>query len=126
MMRQPPLRILVVEDDPDSGQELVELLECHGVLARLAAGSGEARVLEASFRPDFALIDLELGNGSGAALAADWEPNGPRSVLLSGRRLSPQERALFPSQPPPFLTKPLNIMALAALIFPEASKSVQE
>lgn len=116
--RATPIRLLLVEDDPDSAEELAELLESHGMTIRVAATAAEARTLQSNFAPEIALVDLQLGESSGAQLAAEWQARGNTVVvLLSGRELTLAERALFGADgPPPLLAKPLNIHALKELV----------
>lgn len=118
MRRDPPLRLLLVEDDAEAGAELAELLEVHGASVSLAATAGEALRLAASESPDMALVDLELGTDSGADLAAHWHgaPGMPVVVLLSGRSLTPAEAARFREGSPPLLGKPLDLLQLLAAV----------
>jgi len=125
MRRDPPLRLLVVEDDADSAEELAELLECHGVIVQVAATAEQALARAAAFGPDLALVDLQLGDSSGADLAARWiaAAGPPRVILLSGRGLTLPEQERFaavapPGALPPLLAKPLDIRALVALVRP--------
>ena len=67
--------VLVVEDDPVYRGALCRLLVAYGYVARPAASAEAARAAIAEAAPDFALVDLRLGDGSGLdvvrALAAD-------------------------------------------------------
>lgn len=56
-------RVLVVEDEPLVGTLLSQALEHAGFTARAATSALEARALVASFDPDAALIDINLGPG---------------------------------------------------------------
>lgn len=74
--------------------------------------------MAAGFAPEVALVDLQLGQSSGALLAAEWQAGGgPAVLLLSGRGLTLAERALFGADAPPtLLPKPLDIHALMELV----------
>lgn len=100
------LRILVVDDDRDAAEELVELLECHGYVARSASDLATARDAVASFDPDWALVDLLLGPESGLDLVREWGAAArPRVVLVSG--LDPMPEPGVPS-----LLKPIDLAQL--------------
>ncbi len=117
MRRDPAIRLLLVDDDSESAEELAELLESYGVVTALAGSAEHARILANTFAPDIALIDLELGKSPGAQLAAEWQTRGhPAIVLLSGRAPSAAETRLFKTEIPPLLSKPLDLSALIALV----------
>ncbi len=64
-----PLRILVVDDHPDSGESFAELLRLMGHDARVAHSGAAALRTAAGFEPDVALLDLGLPDGDGFGLA---------------------------------------------------------
>lgn len=117
MRRDLPIRLLVVEDDTESAEELAELLESHGFVTRIAATVPQARAAVAQFSPEFALVDLQLGTSSGAKLAAELQAcPPPLVVLLSGRQLTSAEVGMFGTNAPPrLLAKPLDVQALVDL-----------
>lgn len=118
MRRERPIRLLLVEDDTESAEELAELLESHGLVTRIATTVAQARAAVEQFAPEFALVDLQLGTSSGAKLAAEWQACSPPMVLLlSGRQLTSAEVCLFgANEPPHLLAKPLDIHALVDLV----------
>jgi CheY-like chemotaxis protein len=65
-----PLRVLVVDDYPDSGESTVALLGLHGHEVRVALTAAGAVAAAASFVPDVVLIDIGLPDGDGYGLAA--------------------------------------------------------
>ncbi|HEV7804850.1 MAG TPA: response regulator transcription factor [Solirubrobacteraceae bacterium] len=81
------LEIVIVEDHPPMCQGLELLLPHHGFRVTGSAGSAAAgaRMIRAR-RPDVALVDLDLGDGSGTDLAttliAEWP--GTAIVLYTG------------------------------------------
>jgi DNA-binding NarL/FixJ family response regulator len=64
------IRCLIVDDSPQFGQAARELLEEEGIrVLGLAAGGEEAARLARDLRPDLALVDIDLGEESGLAVA---------------------------------------------------------
>ena len=81
-----PVSVLVVDDDAVFRELAAEILAAQGLSVSgeadtLAAGAAVARRL----RPDAALVDVTLPDGSGVELARDLAalPWGPRIVLTS-------------------------------------------
>jgi len=62
------LRVLLVEDDPDSAEGLVQLLTRHGVCVRTAANVGEALDLFDAEPPQVLISDIALPDGDGYGL----------------------------------------------------------
>lgn len=85
---QPSRRVLVIEDNPDAGQGLGDLLELRGHRARVARDgrSGLAAALEAP--PDVVICDLGLPDMSGfdvaRAFRRDDRLRATRLIALSG------------------------------------------
>lgn len=117
MRRDPPLRVLVVDDDGEAADELAELLEAHGAAAWTAATPAEALQIAADKAPDIALLDLELGTTTSIELALHWHghPATPTVILLSGRDLTPAEADQFRTIPP-LMRKPIDVELMLAVI----------
>lgn len=83
-----PLRVLVVDDFPDSAETTAQLLSLHGHDARPVCSYDEAvRVVGGGFAPDVALLDLVLPDGDGCALADELcgaLPARPVLVAVTG------------------------------------------
>jgi len=62
-------RILIVDDDADSADLLVQLLEMRGHDARSANSASEAVAVAAEFLPQVAILDVGLPDMSGYELA---------------------------------------------------------
>lgn len=118
MRRDPRLRILIVEDDAEAAEELAELLEAHGMQVSIATDAVSAIRSVADQRPNVVLVDLQLGNASGADLALAWHdrPGAPLVILLSGRALAPPEAMRFGDKAPLLMRKPLYLPELVAEI----------
>jgi DNA-binding NarL/FixJ family response regulator len=78
------LQVVVVEDHPSMRSGLELLLAKHGFRVIGSAGSvAEGGAMIAARRPDVAVIDIELGDGSGTALARSIGAGGtPVGVVL--------------------------------------------
>jgi signal transduction histidine kinase/DNA-binding response OmpR family regulator len=84
-------RILVVDDDDDSGELLATILRKHGATVTIARNAAEATAAVAQFRPDVLLSDIVLPDKDGytfirelRALGSDeggWIP----AIAISGR-----------------------------------------
>jgi DNA-binding NarL/FixJ family response regulator len=77
-------RILIVDDHPLVREGLIGLLAAQSdfVVCGEASGVDEARQLVASTRPDVAIIDLTLNDGTGLELIKDLRARYPAVKLL--------------------------------------------
>lgn len=64
------LRVLVVDDDPDSNDAVRNVLAAAGAVVRTAASTGEALAVLARWVPDVLVSDLAMPNEDGYALLA--------------------------------------------------------
>lgn len=64
------LRVLVVDDDPDSAESLAFCLQVEGREVQYATGGEDALRIVETFVPHFALIDVFMPKLDGRALAA--------------------------------------------------------
>jgi two-component system, chemotaxis family, CheB/CheR fusion protein len=110
-------RILVVDDETDSADALVELLELEGHTARAAADGELALSSLATFEPELVLLDLGLPRIDGYEVARRLRDRlGPevRIIALTGYRDEPARlrEAGFDGH----LLKPTSIEKLLALV----------
>jgi DNA-binding NarL/FixJ family response regulator len=77
-------RILIVDDHPLVREGLIGLLAAQSdfVVCGEASGVGEARQLVASVKPDVAIIDLTLNDGTGVELIKELRAKYPTIKLL--------------------------------------------
>lgn len=114
----PPLRVLIVEDDPLIAEGIVAVLDGEGLVARAATTGQEALVLVDEFEPDLMLLDLRLPDADGRDvydLIAKRRPDLP-VVFSSGEAM---EEGLEPYLRRPnvrFLLKPFAIDELMKAI----------
>ena len=79
-------RLLLVDDDAPLRRNLVRSLERVGYEVATAESLREAYDVAATFQPDFAVIDLNLGDGHGMELVESLQTLRPglRVVVLTG------------------------------------------
>ena len=101
-------RILIVDDHPGFRASARRMLEAGGFeVAGEAADAASARTAVAELAPDALLLDVQLPDGDGIALAAELSANGdaPEIVLCSSRGADGLGPALEGSGARGFLTK---------------------
>ena len=78
-----PLRILVVDDQPDAADTLAAVLDLFGCPVRACYDGPSALAAAADFRPDACLLDIVMPGMDGLELARRLrEQAGPRPLLL--------------------------------------------
>lgn len=79
-------RLLLVDDDEVFGEVLSAALERRGFAVAVARDCTQARALLATQQPDYAVVDLRIGDESGLALmeSIGQAEFPPRTVLLTG------------------------------------------
>ena len=112
--------ILVVEDHPDAGQSLAEVLELKGHRVHVA-GDGQAGIeLARSLKPDVVLCDLGLPVRDGYEVArelrADERLRSTRLVALSGYAQPADRRRSLEAGFDVHLAKPLSIDELMSVL----------
>jgi DNA-binding response OmpR family regulator len=125
-----PLRILVVDDEPDTVVTLVTLLrdEGHDVHALYRAKDVVPSVDE--YDPDVVLLDIALPDGSGYAVAEEVRrrrgPKRPLMIAVTGLyKRPPHDRLSRIVGCDHFLTKPFEINELLQLIAPLSRPSAE-
>ena len=125
-----PLRILVVDDEPDTVVTLVTLLrdEGHDVHALYRAKDVVPSVDE--YDPDVMLLDIALPDGSGYAVAEEVRrrrgPKRPLMIAVTGLyKRPPHDRLSRIVGCDHFLTKPFEIGELLQLIAPLSRPSAE-
>lgn len=112
-----PIRVLVVDDDPEIVRLLEEALGAEkGVEVRSAATGYDAGMLTESFRPHVMLLDYMLpdinGNLVCERLRANPELASTRVVIVSGVVRQSEVDALLQSGADAFVRKPFDIREL--------------
>jgi two-component system, NarL family, nitrate/nitrite response regulator NarL len=114
------LRSLIVDDNETFLVSARRLLESQGVeIVGIATGGAEALDLAAALSPDLALVDVELGDEDGVALAGElrWRSPATRVVLISTYGSDEMQDMLATSSAVGFLPKSrLSAGAVQALL----------
>jgi two-component system response regulator RegA len=78
--------LLLVDDDAAFRQRLAVTLERRGFAVTAAASVAEAKLAAATLKPQFAVVDMRLGDGNGLDLVPDLRAGRPdvRVVMLTG------------------------------------------
>jgi CheY-like chemotaxis protein len=105
---QASLRVLLVEDCPDTARSTQLLLALWGYECRVAPDGPAALAVAGSFRPEVVLLDLGLPGLSGCEVARrlrqESETAGAFLVALTGSGPDQEVRCVFDR----FLLKPCN------------------
>jgi DNA-binding response OmpR family regulator len=82
-----PLRVLVVDDEPVIGFLLGDMLTEMGHTCSVETTKAAAVAGAAHFRPQFMIVDAQLGDGSGASVVDEILHMGPvPHVFISGNK----------------------------------------
>lgn len=116
--RREALSVLVVDDLPDVRDSLSDVTRRLGHACRTAGSASEARLLIANTHFEVALIDLEMPDTDGLALATEIRQGGGQNASAMLILISAAEnQAVGQSWPfDGFLQKPIDGQALARLI----------
>ncbi|MDZ4761683.1 MAG: response regulator transcription factor [Alphaproteobacteria bacterium] len=110
------MRILVVEDDPDLGRQLVEALTQVGYAVDLAPDGEEGHFLGDTEPYDAAVLDLGLPKMDGVRVLERWRSAGKDMpvLILTARERWSEKVAGFDAGADDYLTKPFYTEELLA------------
>ena len=120
-----PLRILVVEDDPEAREALADALMDAGHSVESCGNVPTAQRLVESFKPDAVLVDVLLPVFDGNELAATirrTHANPPRLIAITGLPGGGAARDLFDE----VLKKPVSWDRLEQALHPDGAASAPE
>jgi DNA-binding response OmpR family regulator len=111
-------RVLVVDDEPEVGEMLRDVLVQLGYTVKLAVRGDEALKLVPVFEPDVILLDLTLREMSGIEVLDHLRRDHPtvRVVIMSGNQDAEVARATLTRGAFDYLCKPFNIDVLARVV----------
>jgi two-component system copper resistance phosphate regulon response regulator CusR len=114
----PPLRILVVEDDPKLSDSLVDSLLGRGYETTLATSAEEAFFLIHSTHPDLVLLDLTLPNRGGLEILKQVRSENldVRVIILTSHNSVEDRVAGLTAGADDYLGKPFSLPELLARI----------
>ena len=107
-----------MEDEPEVGAMLGEVLVQLGYTVKLAVRGVGALKLVPAFEPDVVLLDLTLPEMSGIEVLDHLRRDRPavRVVIMSGNQDADVARATLASGAFDYLCKPFNIEVLARVV----------
>ncbi|MEZ5937576.1 MAG: response regulator transcription factor [Hyphomonadaceae bacterium] len=110
------MRLLVVEDDPDLGRQLVDGLEQAGYAVDLAPDGEEGHFLGETEPYDAAVLDLGLPKMDGVRVLEKWRAGGKDMpvLILTARDRWSEKVAGFDAGADDYLTKPFVTEELLA------------
>lgn len=110
--------ILLIEDDPDLREEVATFLRYSSFAVRECAGVTQAASAIRERRPDAALIDVLLPDGSGLALLPILRSEAPQCVnfMLSARFELQLKLDAYRQGADNYLVKPIDPRELVALL----------
>lgn len=114
----PPLRVLVVEDDPNLRLTLVDNLEEEGYAVQAASSLAEARTHWKATAFDVVVLDIMLPDGDGYSLCREMRQAGTSSrvLMLTARTLEDDVVRGFDVGADDYVAKPYRLRELLARI----------
>ncbi|CAG6395995.1 response regulator transcription factor [Streptomyces cocklensis] len=111
-----PVRVLVVDDEPDLTEVLAGALRYEGWQVRTAGDVATALARAADFRPDAVVLDIMLPDGNGLAALRDLRASSPEvCVLFLTARDSVEDRiAGITAGGDDYVTKPFSLEEVLA------------
>jgi DNA-binding response OmpR family regulator len=112
------LKILVVEDDPETGETIQEGLERAGHQVEWVDTKGEGQQKLASSAYDMIVLDWNLGRESGLDLCSEYRSQGGRTpiLMLTGKSKVNDKVAGLDHGADDYLVKPFSVSELNARI----------
>ncbi len=79
-------RLLIVDDDASFGQRLARAMEKRGFVTDVAESAEDAKAMADRNPPDYAVVDMRLGDGNGLEVVERIRRRKPdaRAVILTG------------------------------------------
>jgi CheY-like chemotaxis protein len=129
MKEPPPLRVLLVEDNPSDVVMFREALASAGLAVDLDVSWNGQEALDrlrrhggqpAAARPDLVVLDVNLPILSGrellAEMVADDTLNSIPVVVLTGSRFEKESMAMYPEDRCLFIVKPFDFQSLVEIV----------
>jgi CheY-like chemotaxis protein len=92
-------RVLVVDDNVDSAESIVKLLQLHGHDARCAFNGASALLIARQFEPDLILLDISLPDMDGYEVLRRLRGQSPGIWRVRGGRYGFRPTGRSPSHP---------------------------
>ena len=109
--------VLIVDDDASTREALAAISQAEGFTTAVAGSIEEARIQLVRQRPDVALMDLRLPDGSGMDLFDDLEDRASiETILITGHASVESAVDALRLGASDYLTKPVNVQRLKAIL----------
>ena len=110
------MRILVIEDDPELGPHIAEVLRQHGYAVDLSADGEEGHYLGDTESYDAVLLDLGLPTRDGISVLKHWRTDQRQMpvIILTARGRWSEKVAGFDAGADDYVTKPFQIEEVLA------------
>lgn len=110
--------ILVVDDEPDIGRLLQEILEDEGYQVVVAENGASARALRTEHKPDLIMLDIWMPDEDGITLLKDWlrDDNLCPVIMMSGHGTVETAVEATRLGAYDFLEKPLSLAKLLVTV----------
>lgn len=122
-----PLRVLIVDDDTDFGQQCAQRLEAAGMIARAIADPRETLEQLQAFQPDLVILDMYMPLCNGKELASIIRQQDRYVaipiVFLSAETNRQQQQSALSLGADDFLAKPISPSELVAAISARATRA---
>jgi CheY-like chemotaxis protein len=116
----PQLRVLVIDDDPDSATAFAEMLKLDGYVVQIVTDALKAIEAASDFRPQVIFLDIAMPARDGNEIARQIrrEPSLYDSVIvaISGYCSNADREAALAAGADCFLAKPVKMAALREAI----------
>src|SRR4051812_18747235 len=116
------IHVLLVDDDPDTRQALVSVLDCLGARTTAACSAADARLILKYVRPDVVVSDLCMPDETGfqfiAGIRTEERSIGGHvpAIAISAYFTASDREVAFRAGFEAFLAKPFEIEELAAIV----------
>ena len=121
------MRVLIVEDDPDSSNCLDEMLRFWGHETWVADSAAEALTIAHEMRPEVALLDFQLPDLDGPELAQKLRQDPPNAriflVMITAFAFLDYVDRTFTAGIDRFMTKPVDYPVLEQMLAEAAART---
>jgi two-component system, response regulator RegA len=117
-MVEPGAKLLIVDDDESFRERLARAMERRGFAVQVAASVASGKATASATPPDYAVVDLRLGDGSGLDVVEALRANAPnaRVIVLTGYGNIATAVAAMKAGAIDYLPKPADADAIEAAL----------
>ena len=119
MSQNPPVKLLVIDDDAHLRESLAEVLELDGFECLQAGAAADGIATAKKNNPKVVIMDIQLPDSSGFQICQELRKHSREVILImmTGRFLSAEEKTQgFELGADEYLTKPFDLQELSVRI----------